>query len=281
MDNMVRVTEHLTGLGVRTLELVSLRQDPSEYHYLSPIDQTYWRVFQYIPKCKSCLDHSSLSCHDVNKTAKAFGDFQYQLHSLPVDHMKETIPNFHNTRFRYECFLSALERDAFDLLKEDGVREDANFLLSRENKYVDVLLDLHDDSKGNTVPLRIVHNDTKISNVLLSEDTGDALCVIDLDTVMPGRSLYDFADIVRSACSSCGEEEADFSKVHLRLDMFQAAAEGYLTSDICVGADISGRLWRVEVEHLCVAGQVQCNNAWLIIHCSVLSDISACVSLLT
>jgi hypothetical protein len=77
-----------------------------------------------------------------------------------------------------------------------------------------------------------------------------------LDTVMPGRSLYDFADIVRSTCSSCDEEESDYSKVHMRLEIFQAAAEGYMSSDICAGADSGGRLWPVEIEHLYIAGQV-------------------------
>lgn len=262
MDNMVCVTEHLKALNVRTLELVSLRPraghttSTCRYHYLSPSDQTYWRVFKYIPKCKSALEQSFLSYQDVAKSAKAFGDFQYQLRSLPVANMKETIPNFHNTRYRFESFLGAVRDDVCGLLAQRGVQEDVDFVMCREDKYVDLLLNLRDGISGDHVPLRVVHNDTKISNVLLSEDTGEALCVIDLDTVMPGRSLYDFADIVRSSCSSCGEEEADCSKVHMRLDMFRAAAEGYLASDMCVGAEVSGRLWPVEIEHLCVAGQV-------------------------
>ena len=260
MNNMVCVTEHLKRLNVRTLELVSVRPGDCQlmcrYHYFSPCDQTYWRVFKYIPKCKSALEQDSLSYEDVARSATAFGDFQYQLRSLPVANLKETIPNFHDTRFRFESFLSAVQSDLCGFMADKGVQENVEFVMRREEKYVDLLLDLQDSDTGDRVPLRVVHNDTKSSNILLSEDTGEVLCVIDLDTVMPGRSLYDFADIVRSSCSSCGEEEADCSRVHLRLDMFRAAAEGYLASQMCVGAEVEGRLCSVEIEHLWVAGQV-------------------------
>jgi hypothetical protein len=269
MDNMVCVTDHLKKAGVRTLELVSVRGQPGRYHYLSPTDQTYWRIFKYIPKCKSAVDQALISYQDVLMSAKAFGDFQYQLRNLPVANLKETIPNFHNTRFRYESFLSAVRNDVCGLLEKEGVRSDIEFIMSREEKYVDTLLHLRDPITLEEVPERVVHNDTKISNVLLSEDTGEAMCVIDLDTVMPGRSLYDFADIVRSTASSCGEEEPDCSLVHVRLEMFRAAAEGYLSSAMCAGRgggggggeeeeeeERRGRLWPVEIEHLYIAGQV-------------------------
>ena len=256
MNNIICVTSHLKELGVKTLELVSLRDEQSKYHYHHTPNNTFWRVFKYIPKSKVPVNQSLITYQDVVTSAKAFGDFQYHLRHLSPENLKEIIPHFHNTRLRYTSFLSAMNKDSVNRLKNLDVQNDINFVLSREKKYVDVLLGLHDPDMNEEVPIRVVHNDTKISNVLLSEETGDVICVIDLDTVMPGRSLYDFADIVRSTCSSCGEEESDLNKIHMRLDMFRAAAEGYLSSAMYVGDDIDGKLWNIEIEHLHIAGQV-------------------------
>jgi hypothetical protein len=265
MSNMVSVTDHLRAKGVRTLELVPVRDLSShQYHYFSPTEHKYWRVFKYIPFCKSADDQSLITCQDVFVSAKAFGDFQYQLRDLELSTLRETIPNFHNTRYRFNSFQNVLKNESLERLKTiQEIRDDIDFILSRENKYVDVLLTLKDAVSDQAVPLRVVHNDTKISNVLLSEESEEAVCVIDLDTVMPGISLYDFADIVRSTCSTCGEEEAEFSLIKFRLDMFHAAADGYLSSQMCFGVDMdmgsNGRLWPAEIDHLYIAGQVYSN----------------------
>jgi Ser/Thr protein kinase RdoA (MazF antagonist) len=163
-----------------------------------------------------------LSPADARVAAAAFGRFQEQLADLPGPRLHETIPRFHHARARFEALLDAARADAHDRLRE--CRAEFDFLLTHET-VLDRQLALHE--KG-ILPERITHNDTKLNNVLLDDRTGEALCVIDLDTVMPGLALYDFGDLVRSATSPTAEDERDLSKVALRPEMFAALVEGYL-----------------------------------------------------
>ena len=143
---------------------------------------------------------------------------------LPGERLHETIPNFHNTRSRFDRLAEVVEADPQGRLKE--VAAEWAFIQEREG-LVDVLLDLA--AKGE-IPERVTHNDTKLNNVMIDDATETGVCVIDLDTVMPGLALYDFGDLVRTATSPAAEDETDVSKVRMQMPMFAALARGYLSS---------------------------------------------------
>jgi Ser/Thr protein kinase RdoA (MazF antagonist) len=155
------------------------------------------------------------------EAARMFGWFQRMLTDLPGEPLFETIPDFHTTPKRYQNFLEVLEQDPCGRAKE--AKAEIDFV--QENAWIcDVLLD--EVAKGN-IPVRITHNDTKINNVMLDVNTRKGVCVIDLDTVMPGLSLYDFGDMIRTATSPEDENETDLSKVFMRMPMFEMLAKGF------------------------------------------------------
>src|SRR5439155_11115798 len=135
-----------------------------------------------------------------------------------------TIPDFHNTRKRFTALQQAIQKDHFSRAKE--AKPEIEFALSHES-ITDVILNAM--AKGK-IPERITHNDTKFNNVMLDTQTGEAMCVVDLDTVMPGCALYDFGDMVRTTTSPTLEDELDLSKVKIQMPMFKKLAEGYLST---------------------------------------------------
>ena len=153
---------------------------------------------------------------------QAFGRFQRMLSDFPADSLHETIPLFHNTPNRYRMFREAIEKDAVG--RAETVQEEIEFLLAREHE-AGAICDLLDSGE---LPLRVTHNDTKINNVLLDSKTKKALCVIDLDTVMPGSSLYDYGDSIRFGAATAAEDERDLEKVTMSLDLFRVYTAGYL-----------------------------------------------------
>ncbi|HPE96194.1 MAG TPA: aminoglycoside phosphotransferase family protein, partial [Bacillota bacterium] len=155
---------------------------------------------------------------------KAFGAFQKQLADFDASVLHEVIPDFHNTAKRLRNFKKALSDDRSGRAK-NAVSE-TEFILGRE-KDCGVLTDMLASGKLKT---RVTHNDTKLNNILFSASTGDPMCVIDLDTVMPGLSLYDFGDSIRFGASTAAEDEKDLTKVHFSLDLFETYAKGYLES---------------------------------------------------
>ena len=240
MDNFARVTQHLSQkfknghTSLQTLVLVPAIDGTS---YVTGDQGNYWRVTEYVPNGLSL--EVPQSREHAYEAARAFGDFQYQLRDLPGVALIETIPDFHNTESRYHAFLQALDKDPCQRASE------AADLISfaRENKSLATLI------RYANFPTRTVHNDTKLNNVLLHETTGAGICVVDLDTVMPGCALHDFGDLVRTAACSSEEDEPDISKIHFLPDRFSALVEGYL----CGVCDL---LESVEVEHLAEAPQV-------------------------
>lgn len=183
-------------------------------------DGRCWRVYDFIEN-SVCLEHPE-SAEDFRQCAVAFGRFQHDLGDFPADSLYETIPDFHNTPSRYRDFLAAVERDACG--RADGVREEIAFLRERADFY-SVLYDAH---RAGRLPLRVTHNDTKSNNVMLDGTTRKALCVIDLDTIMPGFSVTDFGDAIRFGASTAAEDERDLARVSLDLDMFDIYTAGYL-----------------------------------------------------
>mgnify|MGYP002138619658 FL=1 len=160
----------------------------------------------------------------------AFGSFQDLISDMNPDDIVETIPGFHHTRNRYNRLMEVAEQDPRGRLS--SCRAELEFIRAREQD-VDRLLDLQ--TKG-ILPTRITHNDTKINNVLIDAATGKGICVIDLDTVMPGLSAYDFGDSIRTGANDCAEDEPDQSKVHFDLHLYEVFAKGYLST---AGASMS------------------------------------------
>tara|TARA_X000001036_G_scaffold427333_1_gene455808 strand:- start:246 stop:1013 length:768 start_codon:yes stop_codon:yes gene_type:complete len=173
------------------------------------------------------------------QAAKAFGEFQAQLADLPGSPLLQTIPDFHNTRKRFDDFRRVVAEDPFGRTNE--VRDLITFAIARES--------LADAINEEKFPVRIVHNDTKLNNVLLDKKTGEGICVVDLDTVMPGCALHDFGDLVRTAACSAQEDEPDINRIQFLPEIFEAIVEGYLDATNCF-------LSPLEVDHLAIAPQV-------------------------
>lgn len=236
MENIDRVTAHLGRLaaGRRALTLVPAVDGRT---FAVDGEGMYWRLYRYIEGTRSVEQiESAEQCFQV---ARAFGEFQLQLITLPPPRLHDTIPGFHDTPRRIDALEKATEADVADRVKLAG--PEIEFVRAR-GALARVLLDAG-------MPERVTHNDTKINNVLLDEHTGEAVCVIDLDTVMPGLALYDFGDMVRTATCTAPEDERDLSRIHARFDYFEALTRGYLSS--------AGEfLTRTEKELLTAAGKL-------------------------
>lgn len=222
MENIARVTQHLvskqTGDDNRSALTLILAEDGKPY-YLTP-EGRFWRVYLFIEKART-FDKLETS-EQAFQAARAFGAFQATLADLPGEPLQETIPNFHNTSQRFANLRAAIERNTAGRASE--VAAEISFALSHEHE-VDRLLKL---LESGAMPLRTTHNDTKINNVMLDDATGEGICVIDLDTVMPGLSLYDFGDMVRTAVSPAAEDEVDLSLIEVRLPVFEALVKGFV-----------------------------------------------------
>jgi len=245
MDNIRRVTEHLRRKQAgradarrRTLTLIPAR-DGNVFH--RDEDGNSWRVYEFIEGART---HETVeSPRHAFEAAKAFGEFQRLLADLPGPRLHESIPDFHHTPKRFEAFERAVEADAVG--RADSAGPEIDFA-RRRRPLASLLLDLHRD---RAIPERITHNDTKINNVMLDDATHEGLCVIDLDTVMPGLALYDYADMVRTATSPAPEDECDLSKVRMRMPMYEALVRGYL-------AGAGDGLHDAERRHLVDAGRL-------------------------
>ena len=181
----------------------------------------YWRCMTYVEGASS---HETVeSAAMLREAGRAFGEFQSLLSGYPAETLHETIVDFHNTPVRYRQLMEAAEKDAAGRLAQVGA--EMEFAAQRKGD-CSLLMDLLREGK---LPLRVTHNDTKMSNVLIDNETGKAVCVIDLDTVMPGLTAFDFGDSIRAGASTAAEDEADLSKVHFDLDLFSAYAEGFLS----------------------------------------------------
>ncbi|MDF9826504.1 ElaB/YqjD/DUF883 family membrane-anchored ribosome-binding protein [Ereboglobus sp. PH5-10] len=227
MDNIERVTSHAsrrakekgTDASRRALTLVPTRDGRS---HLNAAGGHAWRCYLFIENART-YDIVETPSH-AREAARAFGTFQGLLNDLPGGRLRETIPDFHNTRKRFENFQRALADDAHN--RAANARDEIDFALKSESM-VDVLLNLQ---KSGAIPERITHNDTKINNVMLDDATHEGICVIDLDTVMPGLALYDFGDMVRSATNSGAEDERDLSKISMRMPFYEGLVSGYLSA---------------------------------------------------
>mgnify|MGYP000883449017 CR=1 FL=1 len=243
MDNVVKVTEHIRkeiiserGNPSRTvLNFIKTRKNEDYLFY----EGNFFRAYYFID---NVLTYQVVTDpRNFYESAVAFGRFQKYLSTFPADKLYEVIPDFHNTRARYDNFIKALNEDIVG--RANKVEAEIGFVKARE-KYVDKFIDM---IKAGTIPIKVTHNDTKINNVLLDEVSGEGICVIDLDTVMPGSVLYDFGDSIRSGCSSSSEDAFDIDKVNFRMDYFEHYAKGFLR-------EVGKTLTKEEIDNLAFSG---------------------------
>lgn len=200
-----------------TLTLVKTRENKDYY-----VDSSghWWRMYLYITDATG-YDVAETE-EEFYESGKAFGHFQKLLNAYPVEQLTETIPDFHNTPRRFEDFCRAVERNLRG--RAELVREEIAFVMAREGEMSGIMEQL----KKGTIPWRVTHNDTKLNNILLDNQSKKALCVIDLDTIMPGSSLFDYGDSIRFGANTAEEDERDLSLVSLSLPLFAAYTRGFL-----------------------------------------------------
>jgi hypothetical protein len=247
MENFLNITNHLikkyheagfSDINRRVLQPVSARNGACKVYD----SQGYlWRATPFI--------NNTITYQIVNSASQAFevgrsyGQFQQLMLDFPANLLRETIHDFHNTRFRFDCLQTAIQEDKMS--RAINARNEINFINSHEN-WVDCLLDF---LKFGQLPIRVIHNDTKVSNLLVDRGTLEGLCVTDLDTTMPGTSLYDFGDMVRTSTNTAPEDEVDISKVNVDLNLFKALATGYLNAS-------QDFLTEIEKRYLVFSGKV-------------------------
>lgn len=225
-SNIVRVTSHLRStmeaVGVnpdnRVLTCIPTRE--GEFMYCDKQNR-YWRAYRYI--------HSAFAYDRVEKpehfreAGRAFGEFQRMLSGFTAEDLYETIPHFHDTRRRFYAFVASVAEDKVGRVAE--LEKEIDFFFDRR-KMMSAIVRRIDDGR---IPVRVTHNDTKINNIMIDENTGKAVCVIDLDTVMAGSALYDYGDAIRFGANTADEDEPDTSKISLNLNLFREFTAGFLS----------------------------------------------------
>jgi len=241
MENIYRVTTHLgektamdSDPGRRTLTTILTREGD---RVLIDDGGNYWRAYLFIEKARSY--NTVQSPKHAFEGAKAFGNFQKMLADLPAPRLHDTIPDFHHTPKRFAALEKAIAEDTAN--RAMLARPEIEFALGHKDM-ANVLVNAN-------LPERVTHNDTKFNNVMLDDATGEGICVIDLDTVMPGLALYDFGDMVRTTTSPASEDELDLSKVTMQFPMFEALVRGYLST-------ASGFLTKAEKQFLAFSGKL-------------------------
>ena len=247
MGNIASVTGHIRsklqaqGLPWTRRVLTLLPERDTGRPYMQDPGLGFWRCYLLIEGARTydVIDHPD----QAYQAARAFGEFQSLLEDYDGPRLFETIPRFHHTPSRLAALQAAVEADWMDRARH--CRAEIGFALARAG----LAQSLARRQADGAIPVRITHNDTKLNNVLLDDSTGEGVCVIDLDTVMPGLSLHDFGDMVRTACNPGPEDGTGIAGLEARVDMFEALARGYLEGT-------GGALLPLERELLATSGQV-------------------------
>ncbi len=246
MENIERVTGYIrqrviSAGGDPAREGLTLVPAVDGRSYYQTSQGDFWRTYIFIDGARTY--DTAENIQNVYSASKAFGNFQKLLGDLPGGRLHETIPDFHHTRKRFDAFMRALESDP--LRRARSVKSEIDFILQREGE-TSVVVDLLASGK---IPERVTHNDTKLNNVMIDDRTGAGICVIDLDTVMPGSVLYDFGDSVRIGASTAAEDEPDLSRVGFDLKRFEWLTRGYLDA-------VCDFLSATEIEHLAFSARL-------------------------
>ena len=239
MENFIGITSYLRDKIIaaggdplrETLSLVKTR-DGKDYY--TDKGGKVWRLTPFIENT-DCFQSATPELFEAS--ARAFGNFQYMLQGYPAETLHEAIVNFHNTEDRFAKFEAALAADKHDRAKD--IQAEIQFVLDRKADCSVALQALRDGK----LPLRVTHNDTKLNNILIDRTTGEGICVIDLDTTMPGLSINDFGDSIRFGANHSKEDEKDLTKVNFDIDLYEVYTRGFLE-----GA--KGSLTAAELEYL-------------------------------
>ena len=229
MNNMSAISSFLQKREDGQMSMIRYLRTTEDKSYYDDGQGGAWRAYRFVDN-SICLPRPETR-EDFYECARAFGRFQHALIDFPAEQLEETIVNFHNTVDRYRQFREAIRLDPKGRKAE--VEEEIAFVLEREER----ACALHRMRESGQLPTRATHNDTKINNVLLDRDTRKAICVIDLDTVMPGLSVYDFGDAIRFGASTAEEDEPDLSKVELDLDLFRVFVRGFYETCPCLSRE--------------------------------------------
>ncbi len=226
MENIENVTSHLRAKisqanGDMTRETLTVIKTADGKLFYTDEDGSAYRAYLFVEGSRS-LDKAENN-EQLYRVAKAFGRFQKMLSDFDAEKLHTTIADFHNTPVRVEQLKKAIDENKAGRLS--SVQKEVDFALD----YAKCADAITNEMQKGTVPLRVTHNDTKLNNVLFDANSDDALCVIDLDTIMPGSYLYDFGDALRFAGSSGAEDEPDLGKIYFDLDKFEYFAKGYLS----------------------------------------------------
>ncbi len=241
MENIQRVTSHLarkvsqeSDSDRRVLTLIPARNGRAWHRDAAGEN---WRAYRFIDRAHSYDAVQTVA--QAFQAARAFGRFQELLSDLPAPPLHQIIRDFHNTPLRFAALQQAIASDSAG--RANSAKSEIDFAFANQS-VANILVDAN-------LPQRVTHNDTKFNNVLIDDEKGEGICVIDLDTVMPGSVLFDFGDMVRTTTSPAAEDELDLSKVYMQFPMFEALVRGYLCS--------AGRfLTNAEKSHLATAGKV-------------------------
>ena len=212
IDPSRRILEFIPTTGYQTTDSPLLYRDDHN---------DFWRADVFIDNA-TAYDQIT-EPHMFYEAGRGFGEFQKYLSDFPADKLVETIPDFHNTKKRFYKFVASVSADSAGRAGE--LEKEIDFFFDRR-KMMSSIVDLLDEGK---IPLRVTHNDTKLNNVMIDDDTGEALCVIDLDTVMPGSSLYDYGDAIRYGASTAAEDEPDLSKIGVDMELFRQFTDGFIS----------------------------------------------------
>ena len=229
MENIERVTDHIRRKSTlersETTTLNPVKTNGKSYIVMTDEDgkPRYYRMYQYIDNASS-FDQASEEL--LYQAGVGFGDFQRQLADFPAEQLHETIPDFHNTRARFQQFLDAYEfaTTSGDPMSVYKAKKEIKFALDNQD-YSGIIVDALADKR---IPYRVVHNDTKLNNVMLDNNTHAPVCVIDLDTIMPGSLLYDYGDAIRYGANATVEDDRNLENVRIDLGKFKAFTEGFL-----------------------------------------------------
>lgn len=246
MENILGVTSHLRKKIIEnggnpereTLNVVSTKQ---EIPYFLDSTGNYWRIYKFITESKS-YDQVEDS-KDFYESGVSFGKFQCLLADYDAESLHETIEGFHNTKARFQVFKDVVAADIMG--RAESVADEIAFILERE-AVANYFTDLVEQGK---IPIRVTHNDTKLNNIMMDCETGKGICVIDLDTVMPGLAMNDFGDSIRFGASTGAEDEQDLSKVECSMELFEIYTKGYIEG-------CAGKLTEREIDLLAMGAKV-------------------------
>ena len=242
MENIFSVTEYLREVirkegGDLDRETLSYIKTKSGDTYFEDADGQPWRCLHYVPKsiCHQTVEEPQ----QFYQSARSFGHFLKQLGDYPAEDLYETIPRFHDTVKRFRDFSEAVRKDVKN--RAGQCREEIDFALAREADCGVLMNQLQE----GILPLRVTHNDTKLNNILFDADTDQGLCIIDLDTIMPGLAANDFGDSIRFGASTAEEDEPDLSKVHFDIHLYELYVKGYLemAREVLTPAEIDSLPW--------------------------------------